>query len=144
MGSIKKSILFFLFLVSIAALAYATTWHERFVSNYEKLGIDKAVEIAVSEGGDPDGIIKKALPIEGIDRKVLIKALFCNITKPEVVQNAALKNKISEKTIWDGYQIAITECRRQLEEWYNYIPPGRRPPPGNASPSQYDPNEPLK
>ena len=106
------------------SIALALSWHERFVSNYEEQGIDLAVETALSEGANPNQIIKKALPIEGLEKGVLVKALFCSGAKPEKVKSAAAANNIDETIVNDGYQLALTECGRQMEENFNIIPPG--------------------
>ena len=122
----KKLIIPLLFFVFASSFAIATSWHEKFVSNYEEKGIDLAVEIALREGANPDQIIKKALPIEGLERAVLVKALFCSGAQPVKVEQAAIANAINETTIHDGYQLALTECRRQIEENFNYIVPASK------------------
>ena len=50
--------------------------------------------------------------------------------KPEDVNSDAIKNDISEEIINDGYQLALTECSRRMEEYFNYIPVGS---PGGAN-----------
>ena len=133
----KKLSIPFMLVIFVSSLVVAASWHEKFVSDYKDKGIDQAVTIAVQEDEKtPDQIIPAALPIiEESETAVLIKALFCSITKPEDVQMAAVNNNISEQTIWEGYQLALTECKRQMQEWYNYIPPGGSQPV--ASPSRY-------
>lgn len=111
-------------IASSFSIALALSWHERFVSNYEDQGIDLAVETALSEGASPNQIIKKALPIEGLEKGILVKALFCSGAKPEKVKSAAAANNIDETIVNDGYQLALTECGRQMEENFNIIPPG--------------------
>ena len=125
MISTKKLFIPLVLCLFASSLALAITWHEKFVSNYSELGIDLAVEKAVQEDQKtPDQIIKIALPIEGLKKEVLIKALFCSGAKPEKVNSDALKNDISEEIINDGYQLALTECSRRMEEYFNYIPVG--------------------
>ena len=118
------TVLVLLALASSFSVALALSWHEKFVSNYEEQGIDLAVQTALSEGASPKQIIKKALPIEGLEKGVLVKALFCSGAKPEKVKSAAAANNIDETTVNDGYQLALTECGRQMEENFNIIPPG--------------------
>ena len=130
MISKKKIFIPLVLCLVVSSLAFATTWHEKFVSNYSELGIDLAVEKAVQEDQKtPDQIIKIALPIEGLEKEILIKALFCSGAKPEDVNNDAIKNDISEEIINDGYQLALTECSRRMEEYFNYTPVGS---PGGA------------
>lgn len=122
----KKLIIPIILALFVSSLVIAASWHEKFVSDYKDKGIDQAVTIAVEEDEkDPDQIIPAALPIiEDDEKAVLLKALFCTISKPEKVQSAAIKNNLSEQLIWEGYQLALTECKRQMQEWYDYIPPG--------------------
>ena len=136
MRLVKELSITIVFFILASSFVLAATWHEKFVTNYEETGIDLAVEKAVKEDNkNPDQIIKIALPvIKEDERPVLIKALLCAGAKPEKVEAAAEKNKMNETTLSDGYQLALTECRRIMEENLNFIPPASGGGGTNASP----------
>lgn len=124
MTLIKKLFFPLVVLVFSASIASASSWHERFVANYAELGIDLAVQTALEEGATPHMIVKNALPIEDLEEEVLVKALFCAGAEPNEIKKAALDNNIQEDLLNEGFRLAITECRRIMEENLNFIVPG--------------------
>ena len=84
-------------------------------------GIDEAVKFALNDGANPDQIIKKARPLEGVTEENLIKALFCALAQPDYIRDAAKINKISDEKVDAGYQLALAECARQMEENLNSV-----------------------
>ena len=115
MRSIIISFLAIVFSFSVALAA----WEKNFATLYQEKGIDEAVITALAEGANPDQIIKIALPLEGLKQGVLIKALYCALAQPEAIREAAMANAISEPTIDEGYQLALSECARRMEENLN-------------------------
>lgn len=136
----RNFLIFLLFLSLNASLVYGINWQEKFYTSLQNGQIDDGVrEAVIVEKKPPSNVIQVALQVEEFKsdeqkRKHLIKALFCNIAYPEHVQRAALKNGFTEQEVWQGYQWAIDECRRQLEEWYNFSPSEEAHPTGKASP----------
>lgn len=127
------SVFLILFLV-ICATAFAD-WAENFYANYEEQGIDHAVKTALGEGNSPDRIVRTALPIKDLEQDKLIKALFCGLALPGSIYEAAEVNGIPESTVAQGYQLALAECAREMEENLNAAVSPANPPP-ELSPSK--------
>lgn len=111
-----------LFLAAIfltSAPATAQDWQNSFQANYQDMGIDQAVVIALGGGYSPDQIVKAALPIESLAREDLIKALFCGLALPGSIYEAAELNNINDTTVAKGYELALGECAREMEENLN-------------------------
>ncbi len=94
-------------------------WSENFASIYYEKGIDIAVVLAFEEGATPQQVIKIALPLKDLEREELLKALFCALAQPDTIREAAFANNITEKKVSEGYQLALSECSRQMEENLN-------------------------
>lgn len=94
-------------------------WIADFSSTYTEHGIDRAIIRALEEGAAPEQIVETALPLPDLHEANLVKALFCALAQPDTVKNAAATHGISEKTINDGYQLALAECARQMAENLN-------------------------
>lgn len=114
---ILYSSIFLLFMT--VSFTLAQEWSENFSFVYLDKGIDEAVIMALSEGANPYQIINTALPLEGVEDVILLKALFCALAQPDAIRDAAKLNSISDATVDNGYQLALTECRRQMEENLN-------------------------
>ena len=109
-------------ILSILLLSYAQAWADwtdTFYINYENHGIDHAVSTALGDGLNPDQIIKAALPIENLAQEKLVKALFCALALPGSIYDAAETNGITEAKVSEGYQLALGECAREMEENLN-------------------------
>jgi len=116
----KKSLFITIFIMLTAHVVLAN-WPENFQSIYADKGIDEAVKYSLSNGGNPDQIIKIAQPIDGLPEENLIKALFCALAQPDYIREAAEINKISDQTVDEGYQLALAECAREMEENLNAV-----------------------
>ena len=108
-----------LFIILFSSVTALAEWPADFSAAYEKNGIDDAVVQALSRGIAPKQIIATALKIPGLEQVQLIKALYCALAQPEDIQIAAEKNKISKETIAKGYELALGQCSRQMEERMN-------------------------
>lgn len=106
----------FILLTSSPALA---DWAKYFSQVYYEKGIDDAVVMALSEGASPYQIIKEGLPIKDLKKEILLKALFCALAQPETIHEAAKENSIGDDTVDKGFQLALIECKRQMEENLN-------------------------
>ena len=96
-------------------------WSNDFRSIYANEGIDKAVRTALSKGANLDQIFKSALPIKNLKEENLIKALFCALAQPDYIREAAEVNQITENKVDAGYQLALAECAREMEENLNAV-----------------------
>lgn len=94
-------------------------WADDFHINFREKGIDQAVVAALAEGQSPDIIIKTALPLENLVRTELVKALFCGLALPGSIYDAAEINGISDSTVSKGYELALGECAKEMEENLN-------------------------
>ncbi|HBI14603.1 MAG TPA: hypothetical protein DDY20_03665 [Desulfobulbaceae bacterium] len=108
----------FLVLNFIYSPAFAA-WEDDFQNLYREKGIDEAVLSALADGANPDQIIRVALPLAGLTQEMLIKALFCALPQPDDIREAARANAISNAKVDEGYQLALSECARQMEENLN-------------------------
>lgn len=116
---VESSMKHYLIILSIILFSCASAmadWDETFTVNYAAYGIQFAVNEAVGDGRSPDQIIKVALPIKDIERKKLIKSLFCALALPGSIYDAAATNGIQETTVAEGYQLALAECAKEMEE----------------------------
>ena len=66
-----------LVLFMTVSITHAQEWSENFTVIYLDKGIDEAVIMALSEGANPYQIINIALPLEGVEDVILLKALYC-------------------------------------------------------------------
>ena len=117
-----KKYLFFGLLLLLGASYALADLPEDFRVIYHEKGIDAAVVDALSEGYSPDQIVKTALPIEGLSREVLIKALYCALVPPVFINEAAKGNGITEQTVIEGYELALVQCAEGMEETENAAP----------------------
>jgi hypothetical protein len=112
-----------LFLTACLLLLFHTTvmaaWQDDFATIYAEKGIDAAVVAALAEGASPEQIIATALPLAGLKKELLLKALFCATAQPNAIQDGAAANGISESTVLEGYQLALDKCSRQMDEKLN-------------------------
>lgn len=114
----KQCVIILSILLLLSAHAWAD-WADTFYKDYNKNGIDYAVATALGDGHNPDQIIKTALPIDNLEQEKLIKALFCALALPGSIYNAAEKNGITDVKVSEGYQLALAECAREMEENLN-------------------------
>ena len=69
-------------------------------------------------------------------------ACFCakGLANRAHAYKAAAANNLSEEIVNEGYTLALTECRRIMEENFNFIPPGstggRIPPEDDEPPEE--------
>jgi len=122
------------FLIMLCSTAMAV-WSENFASIYYEKGIDAAVVSALEDGAAPKQIVKIALPLKDLKREVLMKALFCALAQPDTIREAAFANNIKEKKVNEGYQLALSECSRQMEENLNAALDSSNRFPGSTSSS---------
>jgi len=141
---LKKIFLSLLFLLAASTTILADgqgTFRETYAAN----GLDEAVITALSKGYSADQIIKFALPIEEITEENLVKSLFCALVPLDTIHKAAMTNKIPEKKVTAGYELALEECPDALEEKIKVSTPRQAAPPlspgagnsGFASPSDF-------
>ena len=130
---------FVLLFLLMSSTAFAG-WQEEFEQDYRNSGIDSAVVNALSEGATPDQIIKTALPLEGLTKENLVKALFCSLSQTETIRKASVSNGISEGTVNEGYQLALQECPRQMDENLNSALDSSSRFPGSKSSSGEEKN----
>lgn len=111
-------------------------WQDDFDSIFTEEGIDAAVIAALAEGASPEQITKKALPLAGLKKEKLFKALFCALAQPDAIQDAATANDVNESIVQEGYQLALTECSRQMDENLNTALDTSQKYQGNTSSSK--------
>ena len=120
-GDKVKKILFFITFLMMTTTVVLANWSENFHTIYADKGINEAVKNALSEGANLDQIIKAALPIKSLKEENLIKALFCALAQPDYIREAAKVNQITDNKVDAGYQLALAECAREMEENLNAI-----------------------
>lgn len=130
-----RIVILLLFCFLFTGSAALAGWTDEFATIYENNGIDQAVATAVAEGAEPNQIVKTALPLVGMTKEYLVKALFCAIALPDTVKNAAITNGITEETVTDGYKLALDECSRQMQENLSAALDSSNRFPGNKSSS---------
>ena len=123
MGAVLKKT-FFTLTILFATLSLALAdWSQVFHDMYVEKGIDDAVVYALSKGNSPDQIMKTALPFKGLAQEELVKALFCALVPLDTVYNTAVANNIAEEKINAGYDLAVEQCPKAVEEKLNTAAP---------------------
>ena len=135
----KKITIACILVVMSFSLAFAD-WIGDFNDNYVKDGIDKAVEKAMKEGGNPDLIVENGLKLKGLNPQNLVKALFCAGAKGVDIGAAAAKYDISKEILEAGYKKSLAECNdvqpyTPIADDVAFTPPSPVPPVP-ASPSR--------
>lgn len=136
MGNAMKAVFLFLSILLLACATAMADWTDMFFENYTEKGIDHAVKSALSEGFSPDRIVRTAMPIKDLERDRLIKAPFCGLALPGSIYEAADANGIPEGTVDQGYQLALAECAREMEQNLNAAMSPNDQPPGLAPADQ--------
>lgn len=126
----KKHAVATLLLLIWSTVSLADDWTQSFRDTYYEKSIDEAVVYALSEGIVPDQIIKAALPLKDLKQEELVKALYCALVPPAYIFDAATANGITEKTVQQGYELALAQCAEEMEEKENAAPAII---PGNAA-----------
>lgn len=124
-----------IFIILLTSEAFAG-WQDTFTRTYAEKGIDQAVVNALSAGANPYQIIKVALPLDGLRKDHLIKALFCALAQPDTIQEAAAANGIEQPKVDEGYDLALQECARLMDEHLNSALDSSQHFPGNTSSSR--------
>lgn len=119
-----------LLLLIWSTMSLAADWSQSFRDTYYAKGIDEAVVNALSEGIAPDQLMKTALPLEDLKPEVLVKALYCALVPPAYIYDAAKVNGISEEIVQQGYELALAQCAKEMEEKESAAP---TIVPGNAT-----------
>ncbi len=105
----KKVAAAIMILLVTFSVAFAE-WLVDFRNIYFEVGIDDAVEAAVSEGATPDMIVENGLQLDGLTEPNLIKALYCAGARGKDIKRAAEKWKIDPFLVTAGYKRSLTEC----------------------------------
>lgn len=132
----KKHAVATLLLLIWSTVSLADDWTQSFRDTYYEKGIDEAVVHALSEGIVPDQIIKAALPLNDLKQEELVKALYCALVPPAYIFDAATVNGITEKTVQQGYELALAQCAEEMEEKESAAPaivPGKAANPAGSS-----------
>ena len=105
--------IFLCILLVIPSLALAA-WTDDFLHDYEKLGIDRAVEKALANNITPKLIIAFIIDNDQINNKETLKALYCAGANRDDVHAAAVKLGISERELANALEESIAECAAPL------------------------------
>ena len=100
-------------LLAVPCLVLAD-WAEIFISNYNKLGLDRSVEIALAGNVTPEAIIKLVINHDEINNKATLKALYCAGVNRDEVHDAAVKLHVSEVELAKALEESIAECSSPL------------------------------
>jgi len=144
---VKKFLISFLMIIMSVSVAMAT-WITDFEDNYNKLGIQKAVEFAKKDGIDVYEVIGagKQLDVTYIS---LISAAYCAKYKGKDIRDAAFDWEMTKRDVALGYKkakeecnIAFAESQASLQGKNTGTPSStetpRTPPTRRVSPYQYE------
>jgi len=110
----KKNILIILcLLLAVPSLAFAD-WAETFINDYNKLGLDRSVEIALADNVTPEAIIDLVINNDEINNKATFKALYCAGANRDEIHDAAVKLHVSEVELAKALEESIAECASPL------------------------------
>jgi hypothetical protein len=110
-----KKICAAVFLAAMAAKSAAAAWPEDFIEDFDKLGLDRAVENALDNKISPHEIL--TVIISGnkkFDLRLSLKALYCAGVEREDVREAADKLGITIEELSKALEESIAECGSRL------------------------------
>ncbi len=110
----KKNIALYLFLILITPTLALAAWTDEFLDDYEKLGIDHAVENSLENDVTPEEILVFIITNEKINDKSVLKALYCAGVDRDIVREAAIKLGITEQALYKALEESIAECGSKL------------------------------
>ncbi len=117
----KKIILASIIVLMSVSVALAE-WLVDFRDTYSKEGIDKAVEVAMKGGANPDLIVENGLQLQGLNPENLIKALYCAGAKGQDIRDAAQKWDVSDLIVAAGFKKSVAECADKVADSQAYTP----------------------
>lgn len=110
-----KKICIAVFLLAMAANSAAAAWTDDFVEDFDKIGLDKAVENALENEISPHEILTLIVSSnEKFDVRLSLKALYCAGVEREEVREAADKLGITVEEVSVALEESIAECGSRL------------------------------
>lgn len=110
----KKALAAALFFLLMSGQAFAA-WTEDFTKDYDKFGLDVAVENALADDVTPQAILDYVLKNrEKFSEQLSMKALYCAGVDVDVVDRAASALGIIPKDIKSALQQSIEECGSKI------------------------------
>lgn len=103
------------FLLTMAATSAAAAWTDDFAKDFDKLGLDLAVENALINEISPHEILTFIVSnSEKFDTRFSLKALYCAGVERTEVREAADKLGITIKEVSTALEESIAECGSRL------------------------------
>lgn len=140
------------FLLTMAATSAAAAWTDDFAKDFDKLGLDRAVENALINEVSPHEILTFIVSnSEKFDTRLSLKALYCAGVERTEVREAADKLGITIEEVSTALEESIAECGSRLalndrevffpSESGGILPTAAQEPPAEPKP---DPGQLLK
>lgn len=111
----KKICIAAVFLLAMAANSVAAAWTDDFVEDFDKIGLDKAVENALDNEISPHEILTFIVSSnQKFDVRLSLKALYCAGVERVEVREAADKLGITVEEVSVALEESIAECGSRL------------------------------